>query len=150
VRAVDCAADGMVATLAGSADLFGFGSKDGLGRDARFQHPLGITLVGSGGDAYLVVADTYNQVLRRVDPLSGAVTTLSGTGKAEAGSPERIGYYEPGGISAGDDRLYVADTNHHRIVMLDLPGLSAHVLQLVLPGAPPAAPQGAQAPAPRP
>ncbi len=135
VRAVDIAADGLVATLAGSADLFGFGNKDAPGRDARFQHPLGLALVGSGGDAYLVVADTYNHALRRVDPLSGTVTTISGTGKAEAGSAAAIGYYEPAGVSYGDDRLYVADTNHHRIVMLDLPGLAAHVLTITLPGA---------------
>jgi thiol-disulfide isomerase/thioredoxin len=136
VRAVDTAAEGLVATLAGSADLFGFGSKDGLGRDARFQHPLGIALVGSGGEAYLVVADTYNHVLRKVDPLSGAVSTLSGTGKAELGSGPRIGYFEPAGLSATVDRLYVADTNHHRIVVLELPGLTAQVLAITLPATP--------------
>ncbi len=136
VRAVDIGADGQVVTLAGSADLFGFGATDGVGREARFQHPLGIALVGSGNDAYLVVADTYNHALRKIDPRSGAVTTLAGSGRTDAGSAAHIGFYEPGGVSAANDHLFVADTNHHRIVVLDLPGLTAHVLSLTLPAAP--------------
>jgi sugar lactone lactonase YvrE len=132
VRAVDIAADGLVATLAGSGDLFGFGNKDGLGPEARFQHPLGIAWVGSGQNGYLVVADTYNQVLRRVDPLTGAVSTLSLT-QPTGGNLDTLHLFEPAGVSASADRLYVADTNHHRIVALDLPGLGAHVLTITLP-----------------
>ena len=133
IRAVDITPAGRVAPLAGSGDLFGFGQANASGREARFQHPLGIALVGSGGGAYLAVADTYNQVLRRLDPLTGAVTSLTGTGTSKPGSADAIGFFEPAGLSAVGDRLYVADTNHHRIVALELPGLVAHVLSIRLP-----------------
>jgi thiol-disulfide isomerase/thioredoxin len=131
IRAVDVDPAGETHTLAGSQDLFGFGLKDGPGAEALFQHPLGIALVGSGADAWLAVADTYNQVLRRVDPLTGAVQRLAGTGKAEPGSAERIGFAEPGGIAAGAARLYVADTNQHRIVALGLDGGAAGKLPIL-------------------
>jgi sugar lactone lactonase YvrE/thiol-disulfide isomerase/thioredoxin len=133
IRAVDIEATGIVSTLAGSGDLFGFGLVDGLGSKARFQHPLGICRVGTGTDAFLVVADTYNQILRRVDALTGTVTVLAGSGTSHPGTTEHIGFFEPGGVSATSERLYVADTNHHRIVALDLPGLSAHVLPIRIP-----------------
>ena len=133
IRLVDTASDGSTTTLAGSEDLFGFGMKDGLGQEARFQHPLGVALIGNGMTQRLVVADTYNHVLRRVDPLTGQVETLAGTGKAELGTEAKIGFFEPNGISADATHLYVADTNHSRIVVLNQDGSSARVLPIVFP-----------------
>ena len=63
---------GIVTTLAGRAGAVGV--DDGMGEEARFQHPRGIAVDRNG---MIYVADTGNQVIRRITPL-GRVTTLAG------------------------------------------------------------------------
>ncbi len=107
-------AQGGVVTLAGGSarpeDLFHFGDEDGVGRGRRFQHPLGVVRV----DSDLIVADTYNNKLKRVNLTSAQVTTWIGTGETGLGEGA-VRFFEPGGISRAGDTLYVADTNHHAI-----------------------------------
>jgi sugar lactone lactonase YvrE len=127
VRMIDLASkDGAVATLAGSAGLFDFGKQDGPGRQARFQHPLGVALHANT----LFVADTFNHLIRTIDLGTGQVSTWLGTGKPEKGTPEAIGLFEPGGISVGGDTLYIADTNNHRVLAVDIPSKSVRVLEI--------------------
>ena len=64
--------DGIVTTLAGVAGQVGF--TDGMGVEAKFNHPEGIS-VDSQGTIY--VADTDNHMIRRISPL-GRVTVLAG------------------------------------------------------------------------
>lgn len=128
IRAIDLSS-GVVSTLAGSGGLFDFGDRDGRGRRARFQHPLGVALHGNK----LFVADTFNHVVRTIDLSTSEVSTWLGTGKPEKGTPDAIGMFEPGGISVGGDRLYVADTNNHRILTVDIPSENARVLEIRLP-----------------
>ena len=131
IRAVDLAEGGQVRSVAGSNDLFGFGLKDAAAGDARFQHPLGVALSADGGT--LFVADTFNNVLRTIDLKMRQVDTWLGTGKADKGGEDAIGFYEPGGLSLADGTLYVADTNHHRIVVVDVATKKARVLDVKLP-----------------
>jgi DNA-binding beta-propeller fold protein YncE len=106
---------GQVVTLAGAGDsLFNFGDKDGVGRQARFQHPLGIVAYRDE----LYVADTYNSKIRVVNPRTGAVRTLCG-GEAGWRDGRKPLFYEPGGIGAANGRLYVADTNNHSIRVIN-------------------------------
>jgi DNA-binding beta-propeller fold protein YncE len=105
-----------VVTVAGAGDsLFDFGDRNGVGRHARFQHPLGVVAY----DGELYVADTYNSRIRIVDPHTGAVKTLAGR-KAGWRDGKAPLFYEPGGIDAANGKLYVADTNNHSIRILDL------------------------------
>jgi DNA-binding beta-propeller fold protein YncE len=117
IRAIALPPDNRVRTIAGG-DLFDFGYVDGRGDRARFQHPLGITAIGRT----LYVADTYNHRIRTVDAATGEVGTLAGSGVE--GAADAIGlaaeFYEPGGISATTDGVYVADTNNHAIRRLSL------------------------------
>ena len=96
-----------VKTLAGG-NLFDFGDKDGTGDDARFQHPLGVAVFGKE----ILLADTYNHKIKRLDPVSQTVKALFGAGKTD--------FYEPGGLSVAGNKLYVADTNNNRIRLVDL------------------------------
>ena len=117
LRRVDPGA-GTVKTLAGEG-LFEFGLRDGPLGKARFQHPLGLALVGQ----VLWVADTFNGAVRRVSLGDGQVTTVA------------RGLAQPGGLTVTGGRLVVADTDHQRLVSVD-PGtgaLSPLVLAAVTP-----------------
>jgi DNA-binding beta-propeller fold protein YncE len=135
IRAVDVKDGGRTTSVAGSNNLFGFGLVDGKGKTARFQHPLGVALAdqrGSSQGGGLFVADSFNNVIRRIDLSTGDVTRWLGTGKSDPG-PETangIGFFEPGGLSVGGDVLYVADTNHHRVVAVDVKTKTPRVLKL--------------------
>jgi sugar lactone lactonase YvrE len=141
IRAVDLpAAGGNVRTLV-FGDLFDFGDRDGPGTTARLQHPLGVAYA----DGILYIADTYNHKLKQLDLASGVVSTLPlagggaappplsllppGTAPPAAAAPARL-FYEPGGISLVGRKLYVADTNHHRIQVVDLDRRSVSTLPL--------------------
>jgi sugar lactone lactonase YvrE len=124
IRAVEIAEHGNAVTLAGSGDLFGFGLIDGKAADARFQHPLGVALQGDT----LYVADTFNNAIRTVNVKTGETKTFAGNGKKDPGTEDAIGFYEPGGLSVAGDILYVADTNHHRILAIDLKTKKARVV----------------------
>ncbi len=106
---------GRVTTLVGE-DLFEFGDVDGSGARVRLQHPLGVAYA----DGALLIADTYNHKIKRLDLRTGSVTTLAGTGEPGSadGSPGALA--EPGGLSVDGGSVYIADTNNHLLRRLDL------------------------------
>jgi sugar lactone lactonase YvrE len=121
VRRVPLDPKGEVTTVVGTSDLprgrclFEFGDKDGIGSEARLQHPLGIAW--SAGMLY--VADSYNHKIKRVDPRENSVETYLGDGKpGDRNDPPRLS--EPAGLAIAGDVLYVADTNNHQIRKVDL------------------------------
>lgn len=63
------------ATYSGGG-LFTLGDRDGLGREARLQRPLGVAY--ASGTVY--VADTYNHKIKTFDPRTGRLQTFAGTG----------------------------------------------------------------------
>ena len=65
--------DGMVSTLAGVVGRQGYA--DGQGSAAQFNHPVGIAVDPRSGD--VLVADAYNNTLRRITP-EGRVHTFAG------------------------------------------------------------------------
>jgi len=123
---------GQVRTVAGG-DLFDFGDVDGAGDAVRLQHPMGIA--AAPADGRLFVADSFNHKIKAFDPRARTVRTLYGSGQAlranlaadareptlpEQAGPEQALFWEPEGVSVADGRLYVADTNNHRVVAIDL------------------------------
>jgi len=115
VRRIDMATE-QVSTIIGEG-LFSFGDVDGAAPKAKLQHPLGIAPHGMT----LLVADTYNHKIKRIDPGARTLTTLFGTGAAGASTADgRPAFFEPGGLSVLGDDLYVADTNNHRILWIGL------------------------------
>ncbi|HZX48523.1 MAG TPA: hypothetical protein VFF47_04815 [Nitrospirota bacterium] len=66
------AATGQVRTIAGMPSEAGY--RDDISFNARFNYPRGITVDGD----YLYVADTGNNVFRRVNKVTGEVLTFSG------------------------------------------------------------------------
>lgn len=109
-----------VQTLAGG-DLFLFGDADGVGDDARFQHPTGLCWVAKDqlATSALYVADSYNHRLRRLDPGTREVTTVPAPATAAERDAAEPTLREPSGVSYARGGLYVADTNNHRIRVVD-------------------------------
>ncbi len=109
-----------VHTIFGSG-LFDFGDRDGTGVAVKFQHPLGVTVFASPSGDNLLVADTYNHKIKLIESLDTAPTvqTFAGVPRKSAAAAEVLRLDEPGGLSLAGSMLFVADTNHNRIVMLD-------------------------------
>jgi hypothetical protein len=124
IREIDLAA-GSVKTLVGG-DLFEFGDVDGKGDDVRLQHPLGLIALGNK----LLIADTYNHKIKQLDPETLEVKSLFGTGKPGQSDGSTASFYEPGGLSIANGKLYVADTNNHAIRVVDLKTKSAVTLKI--------------------
>jgi sugar lactone lactonase YvrE len=103
-----------VATIVGTG-LFDFGDVDGSGDEVRLQHPQGITNKPGGG---LLVADSYNDCVKFVEPQSRKSSVWA------------RGLNEPEGIACSDTHVYVADTNAHRVVTLNLETREATELRL--------------------
>jgi len=124
-----------VRTLAGG-DLFYFGDKDGEGDEVRLQHPLGLALEGRR----LFIADTYNHKIKSLDTRARKVTTFAGAGRPGQADGERATFYEPGGLSVANGKLYVADTNNHAVRVVDI--ATKRTTTLVMRGLkPPARPE---------
>lgn len=112
-------ATSQVTTLAGNGNAAPF-TDNANGLLASFNFPHDITLY----NGILFVADRYNNRIRAVSPVTGAVSTFAGTGIA--------GYADLNGTSAEFDNpigvvglggfLYVADLANHRIRRISLSG----------------------------
>jgi DNA-binding beta-propeller fold protein YncE len=135
IRSVALPPVNIVSTLAGG-DLFEFGDSDGEGDAVRLQHPLGVAVY----EGRVIIADTYNHKIKMLDPSSGRVSTIGGSGVAghQDGAAARAQFHEPGGVAAAGHTVFVADTNNHAIRVIDL--RSSVVSTLPLEGlAPPVA-----------
>jgi hypothetical protein len=104
--------DGVVTTLAGLPTRWDFA--DGSGADARFNQPNGIALDGAGG---LLVADSNNHCIRRVDIQTGATTTLAGMprvmGYADGANPLAARFNLPYSVALdAQGTIFVADAGN--------------------------------------
>ena len=115
IRSADLPPGDAVLTIVG-LDLFEFGDRDGQGDRVRLQHPLGVAFY----DGYLYVADTYNNKIKRIHPQKRTSETLFGTGEAGRQDGDDPLFDEPGGLTAANGKLYIADTNNHLIRVADL------------------------------
>lgn len=102
-------------SLPNGRTLFEFGDVDGAKDEARFQHPLGIVFHNGG----LFIADTYNHKIKFVDLKTREAVTWLGDGKSGT-KLDPAQFAEPAGLAIAGGTLYVADTNNHRIVTVDL------------------------------
>lgn len=101
---------GVVTTLAGSGSA---GYANGSGTVATFKFPSGLAVDGAGN---VYVADTDNQVIRRVTP-SGEVSTVAGSGLGSVDAPgTAAAFYDPKDVAAdATGRIYVTDRGNHTV-----------------------------------
>jgi DNA-binding beta-propeller fold protein YncE len=121
---------GIIATIAGSGKE-GFAGDGGRPLDASFRlqqpnenpEPGGNITLDAAGLIY--VADTYNNRIRLIDLAAGQVTTVAGDGTAgfggDGGPATAASLNHPRDVELGPDgRLFIADTDNHRVRAVDL------------------------------
>lgn len=107
---------GYTDTIAGSPGQLG--STDGIGKNARFNYPLGIDNDGQ----YLFIADTYNHTIRLLDPATGEVYTIAGRADEpdyKDGSFNEARFKYPYGLRVVNGVIIVADYGNDAIRVLD-------------------------------
>lgn len=114
LRAVD-PATGIVETIAGTGAR-GVGGDGGPALAAVFDAPKEMAIDRDGS---LIIVDTENHAIRRIDRLTGIVTTIAGGRKGpegDGGAATEAGLDRPHGAVVGPDgAIYIGDTNNHRI-----------------------------------
>ena len=128
IRTASLGSGGELQTIVGTG-LFDFGDVDGTGEEVRLQHPLGVVYA----DGLLYVADTYNNKIKRIDPVTGSSITFLGTGEDGWRDGDIPLFDEPGGLSLGSGLLYIADTNNHVIRIANLVNGTVSTLVLADP-----------------
>lgn len=116
IRRIDLNNGYAVSTLAGKSGAVG--SDDGSPEIARFNLPQRITTDGTS----LFVTDFNNRTIRRIDILTGTVSTLAGSPGplgADVGSIDGVGtaarFNQPSGITTDGTNLYVTDLYQNTI-----------------------------------
>jgi sugar lactone lactonase YvrE len=113
---------GAVTTLAGLAGSPG--SADGTGSAARFAQPYGVAVDGS---SHVFVADRLNYTIRKIDVVTGTVTTLAGRA-GSSGSADGAGraarFNLPCSVAVdGSGNVFVADEYEATIRMVTPAGV---------------------------
>lgn len=121
------AGTGIITTVAGSSPMGdfggyqgGFSGDGGPATDALLNDPEDIALDEAGN---LYMSDVLNYRIRRVDAITGVITTIAGTGvegySGDHGLAVRAQLTTPSGIVTGSDgRIYFGDLFNNRIRML--------------------------------
>jgi len=124
IRRLDVAT-GVVTSIAGTgtadASSAGFGGDGGPATAASLNAPAGVAVDGAGN---VLIADTANHRIRRLDAATGVLSTVAGNGKpgsAGDGGPAAAAQLNaPAGVAVdGAGNVVIADTANHRIRRLD-------------------------------
>ena len=112
------AGTGIITTVAGTGE-FGFSEDGGRATNASLFRPTGLALDAAGN---LFIADRGNHRIRRVDALTGIITTVAGGPGfyGDGGPATQAGLNSPAGIAldaAGN--LFIADTVNNRVRRID-------------------------------
>ncbi|MCW1969506.1 MAG: C25 family cysteine peptidase [Anaerolineae bacterium] len=102
---------------------FADNSGNGSGGSAAFNAPSGLAM--SADSKFVLVADTKNHTIRRIDVATGAITIVAGSAGisgASDGTSSAARFNEPSAIAISSDGKFalVADTGNHAIRKIDL------------------------------
>lgn len=110
--------EGVLHRVAGTGKA-GYSGDGQAALEATFNGPKGIAI---GPDKCIYVVDTENQAIRRIDPQTGLISTVAGSGPqrrgaAGDGGPATKGELNrPHGIFVSPDgTIYIGDSENHRV-----------------------------------
>ncbi len=120
IRRIDAA--GTITTIAGTGST-GYSGDNGPAINAKLSLPLG---VAAGPNNSVLIADTYNHRIRRIDA-AGTITTIAGTGtpgsSGDNGPAINAQVESPFGVAAGpNSSVLIADTSNQRVRRIDAAG----------------------------
>ena len=108
--------DGIMGTVAGAKAELGYTGDGGPAIASTWAGPKGIRCDTQGN---IIVTDTENHAIRRIDAATHIVTTIAGGqlgGHGDNGPATAAGMDRPHGCEIGPDgAIYVADSNNHRV-----------------------------------
>ena len=112
--------NGTITTVAGNGN-YCFDGGGVSARRASVGSPRVIALDGVGN---LFIADSFNHRVRRVDAVTGIITTVAGNGTkgfgGDGGPSVRASLAEPTGLAVDQEgNLFIADFENHRIRRVD-------------------------------
>jgi NHL repeat len=107
---------GTIVTVAGTGSP-GYSGDGGPATQALLNGPWGLALDGAGN---LFIADVYNSCVRKVDAVTGIITTVAGTGKpgfsGDGGKATEAQLKILGDVVVdGAGNLFIADLYNHRV-----------------------------------
>jgi sugar lactone lactonase YvrE len=115
VRRVD-AATGIITTVAGDG-ASGFSGDGGPATSASLNSPRGVAVDASGN---LFIADFSNDRVRRVDAVTGTITTVAGGVFGDGGPATGASLNRPFEVAAdGSGNLLIADFSNNRVRRVD-------------------------------
>ena len=111
---------GAVTTVAGTGTR-GYSGDGGAATAAQLNDPTGIAIDAMGN---LFIADTGNNVVRKVDLVSGAITTIAGTGTSgysgDGGPATAAELSDPIGVAIDNaGNILIVDANNYRVRKVD-------------------------------
>jgi hypothetical protein len=86
------------------------GDVDGIGHQAKLQHPLDVKFIKNDNQQGLLVADTYNNSLKFIDLNTNHCSKLTNSNGSILS--------EPNGLLVDGACIYVADTNNHSVKLV--------------------------------
>lgn len=111
---------GVISTVAGTGTSGSTGDH-GLATYAKLNDPRGIALDSDGN---LYISDTANHKVRKVNRLTGIITTYAGTGTAgfsgDGGDASFAKLNYPRSIAVVGNKLFIADTSNQRLRRVNL------------------------------
>jgi DNA-binding beta-propeller fold protein YncE len=120
-------ADMTVKTVGGQPGTAG--KAEGNASKSQFSGPRGVAVDKKA----IYVADTGNDVIRKIDISSGETSTIAGTGEEgdKDGPAMQAQFNNPGAICTDGTALYVLDADNHSIRKIDLAANTVTKLTLV-------------------
>ena len=112
----------VITTIVGNHDLgSGFSGDNGPALEAQLDTPDGVTVAPDGD---LVVADSHNDRIRRIDKPTWVITTIAGSGENGYDGDEKpaieAALNTPGAVAAaGNGDIYIADTLNYRVRVVE-------------------------------
>jgi streptogramin lyase len=114
---------GIITTIAGKPGVFGYSGDGGLATAAVLANPYDVA-VDKNNNIYIV--DSQNFAIRKIDAVTGIITTVAGSGPDHQGyagdnGPATSAHLNsPQGIAVDNDgNLYIVDSGNHAVRKVD-------------------------------